>query len=368
MRTFTCDHCGHLVFFENTLCVQCGSALAFVPELMRIAALKPSAMLEGVWQLAGSLPEHGMQPLRMCSNRTYAGAACNFTTDADGSQPYCISCRQTRWLPNFSNPLNVLRASKVESAKRYLFYTLACLQLTSLNGRPAPIFDFLEDQPGQDPIMTGHLSGTITLNVAEADDDERARRRLAMFEPYRTLLGHLRHESGHFYWDVLIHDSQWLQPFRDLFGDERTDYGQALQTHYTLGPAGPKDWQTQHVSAYATAHPWEDWAETWAHYLHVMDLMETAASYRVQLRLPGHMASWPPIEDPFADPNISFERILQQCVPLTLMLNSLTRSLGQNDAYPFALSSGATTKLSFIHKVVTAHRRTAASSSFAASA
>lgn len=357
MRTFTCDHCGHLVFFENTTCVHCGSALAFVPEWMRLAALRPSAALPDIWEPAAPAADHRQQHLRMCRNRSALGAACNFTTNADGSQPYCVSCRQTRWLPNFSNPLNLQRANKVENAKRYLFYNLACLQLTALNGLPAPIFDFLEDLPDQAPIMTGHLSGIITLNVAEADDDERARRRMEMLEPYRTLLGHLRHESGHFYWDVLIRYTPWLQPFRDLFGDERQDYGQALQMHYSLGPVGPLGWQTQHVSAYAAAHPWEDWAESWAHYLHLMDLMETAASYHVQLRLPGHLASWPPIEDPFTQPQLDFEHILQQCVPLTLMLNSLTRSLGQSDAYPFALSTGAVAKLKFIHQVVGAHRR-----------
>lgn len=357
MRTFTCDHCGHLVFFENTTCVHCGAELAFVPEWMRMAALTPSAMLPDVWQAIAAPASHALSPLRMCRNRSAQGAACNFTTDADGTQPYCVSCRQTRWLPNFSNPRNLQRANKIENAKRYLFYTLACLQLTSLHGLPAPLFDFLEDQPDQAPVMTGHLSGIITLNVAEADDDERARRRLAMWEPYRTLLGHLRHESGHFYWDLLVrHSSAWLQPFRALFGDERQDYGQALQAHYQLGPLGPLNWQAQHVSAYAAAHPWEDWAESWAHYLHLMDLMETAASYRVQLQLPGHSASAPPIENPFAQPQQTFARIVQQCVPLTLMLNSLTRSLGQNDAYPFALSSGAIDKLSFIHQVVSAHR------------
>lgn len=356
MRAFTCDHCGHVVFFENTACVHCGCALAFVPERMRMAALAPAPTLSHVWHPVAPATAQAFPYLRMCHNRSSQGAVCNFTTDADGSQPYCVSCRQTRWLPNFANPHNVLRAHKVENAKRYLFYTLSCLQLTSLQGVPEPQFDFLEDLPGQDPVLTGHLSGTITLNVAEADDDERARRRMAMLEPYRTLLGHLRHESGHFFWEVLVRDTQWLSPFRALFGDERQDYSQSLQMHYAQGPAGPADWEQRHVSAYAAAHPWEDWAETWAHYLHMMDLMETAASYQVQLRVPGHMASCPPMADPFTQLQIPFEQILQQCIPLTLMLNSLNRSLGQNDAYPFALSNGAITKLKFIHEVVTAHR------------
>lgn len=357
MRAFTCDHCGHVVFFENTNCVHCQSTLAFVPERMRMAALAPLPNLPGLWAPLSPALREQLPFLRMCQNRDGLGVPCNFTTPGDGSQPYCISCRQTRWLPNFSNPHNLLRANKVETAKRYLFYTLSCLQLSSLQGFPAPVFDFLEDLPGGEPVMTGHLSGIITLNVAEADDDERARRRVAMHEPYRTLLGHLRHESGHFYWDTLIRDTHWLEHFRALFGDERQDYGQALQAYYANGPTCLESWQQQHVSAYAASHPWEDWAETWAHYLHVMDLVETAASYSVQLRLPGHVASWPPVEDPFANPGQSFEHILHQCVPLTLMLNSLNRSLGHNDAYPFALSAGAKAKLKFIHEVVANHRQ-----------
>lgn len=356
MRTFTCDHCGQLVFFENTSCVHCGSALAFVPERMCMAALTASATLPHTWEPQSPILRQAMASLRMCHNRSSNGATCNFTTDADGAQPYCISCRQTRWLPNLANPQNLLRTNQLENAKRYLFYTLSCLQLSALQGVPAPTFDFLEDLPRQPPVMTGHGSGTITLNVAEADDDERARRRVAMREPYRTLLGHLRHESGHFFWEVLVKDSAWLAPFRSLFGDERQDYAQALQAHYTRGPAGPADWQQQHISAYAAAHPWEDWAETWAHYLHMMDLLDTAASYRVQLRLPGQLASWPPMDDPFSATATPFEHLLQQCVPLTLMLNSLNRSLGHSDAYPFAPSAGAIAKLKFVHDVVTAHR------------
>lgn len=359
MRAFTCDHCGHLVFFENTQCVHCGAQLAFAPALMRMVALAPLSEPDGLWVALNAETARQLTPVRMCHNHRSAGAVCNFTTDADGSQPYCVSCRQTRWLPNFENPRNLIRANKFENAKRYLFYTLSRLSLSVLQGVKPPLFDFLEDQPGLPPIMTGHLAGTITLNVAEADDDERARRRLAMYEPYRTLLGHLRHESGHFFWDILIAQTPWQDRFRSLFGDERADYAQALQRHYALGSAGPAGWQQQHVSAYAAAHPWEDWAETWAHYLHLMDMMETAASYHLQMRLPGHMGSWPPMEDPFDLPQRSFESILQQCVPLTLMLNSLNRSLGQNDAYPFALSSGAIAKLSFIHDVVSQHRQSA---------
>lgn len=355
MRTFTCDQCGHLVFFENTTCVHCGSTLAFHPQDMRMLALRPSSNSE-IWQSISCTPSHHATRVRLCRNRSCEGAACNFTTDVDGSQPYCVSCRQTRWLPNLSNPQNLLRTYKIESAKRYLFYTLASLQLSSVQGLTAPVFDFLEQLPNHPPVLTGHTNGVITLNVAEADDDERARIRLALLEPYRTLLGHLRHESGHFFWDILIRETHWLAPFRVAFGDERTDYAQALQTYYARGNVATTDWQADYISHYATAHPWEDWAETWAHYLHMMDVMETAANYRIQLQLPEQIGYPLPIANPFQQPAISLEELLRQYVPLTLMLNSLNRSLGHGDAYPFALSAGAIAKLGFIHEVISAHR------------
>ena len=375
MRAFNCDHCGHLVFFDSTCCVHCGSTLAFVPEWLRIAALTPIAPAETTFppstptlppsaHTANVLPSELWQaidtrstaptPWRLCANHT-AYQACNFAVPAHDPQPLCISCRQTRWLPDLSDSANLRRWKVIEDAKRRLFYTLARLHLTRLDGVAAPEFEFLADQPGQ-PVMTGHRSGTIVLNVAEADDDERARRRMALHEPYRTLLGHLRHESGHFYWEALVHTQpDGLERFRSLFGDERQDYGQALQAHYAVGPAGPLGWQNQFVSAYATAHPWEDWAETWAHYLHMVDLVETAASYRTQLTIPGELGPHT-AQDPFTPEGRDFDAMIRAWVPLTLLLNSLNRSLGQDHAYPFALSQGAITKLRFVHDLLTPYQ------------
>src|SRR5437868_9942335 len=130
--------------------------------------------------------------------------------------------------------------------------------------------------------MTGHKDGIVTMKVEEADDVTRVRVRTQMREPYRTLLGHFRHETGHYYWDRLIANSDWLEPFRGLFGDERASYAEALDRHYQQG--APLDWQPQYVSAYATMHPWEDWAETWAHYLHMMDAVDTALGFGMSAR------------------------------------------------------------------------------------
>ncbi len=204
---------------------------------------------------------------------------------------------------------------------------------------------------GGPPVLTGHNEGVITINVAEADDAERERRRLALREPYRTLLGHLRHEIAHYYWDGLLARPSRLERFRELFGDESRDYAAALQTYYQQG--APGDWQDRHVSAYATAHPWEDWAETSAHYFHMLDTVETAASFGVALR-PKHPDAKAMTADPrtLASGDGSFDRLLQNWLPLTYALNELNRGMGLPDLYPFVLSAPAIEKLRFVHEVL----------------
>ncbi len=354
MKTFDCDHCSQPLFFENVQCLRCGSALAFLPDRLALAAIEPAPDADGLWRpraSAGTTPD---RTWRLCRNNTQH-RACNFAVPADDPNPFCVSCRQTRILPDLSVPRNRDRWYRIELAKRRLFYTLAKLALVATEppgGQPdGPVFEFLADLPGQQ-VLTGHCAGVITLNVAEADDAERVARRIALHEPYRTLLGHLRHESGHFYWDRLILAGGRLENFRAMFGDERADYGPALDAYYAAGGA-PAGWQQQHVSAYATAHPWEDWAETWAHYLHMVDLLETASSYRTKLVLPGKAArEAKEVADPFDRQPADFSRLVAQWVPLTLLLNSLNRSLGQDDAYPFALSGRALEKLRFVHVMI----------------
>ena len=176
---------------------------------------------------------------------------------------------------------NEERWRALEAAKRRLIYALKRLGLPLEAKREDAAkglaFDFLADAgPGQ-PVMTGHDDGLITINIAEADSAERERRRLELGEPYRTLLGHLRHEVGHYYWDVLVRDGGKIEACRAVFGDESVDYQEALDRHYQTG--APAGWEENFVSAYATMHPWEDFAETWTHYLHMVDTLDTAASF-----------------------------------------------------------------------------------------
>ncbi|HEX5737552.1 MAG TPA: putative zinc-binding metallopeptidase [Hydrogenophaga sp.] len=376
MRTFQCTHCHSLVFFNDLQCMQCGHALGFDPRTLSMCAVAPAEeqapeQTSQLWQVAGGAGAGERQPegpFRFCLNHT-EHQACNFLLNADDTQAYCVSCRQTRVIPNLANPGNLQRWATIEHAKRRLYYSLARLGLeegvAGEGGVRTPVYEFREDIPGEPPVMTGHDDGLITLNISEADDAERTRRRIDLHEPYRTLLGHLRHEVGHYYWDeFFLNDPPSLEAFRECFGDETEDYGQALQRHYQQPRA---DWQSAHVSCYATSHPWEDWAETWAHYLHLMDLLEIAASYRLAFELPGPNGPKPvQCLDPYAAmddpeqakkpsdsvPMPTLHELLSQGMSVSLVLNSLNRSLGQDDAYPFVLTTPVLDKMAFVHEIV----------------
>ncbi len=359
MRTFNCDHCRQPVFFENVQCLKCGSDLAFLPDRLALCAIEAVPdNTAGLWRRKSLRRAANAPAYRLCSNHV-DHQACNFAVPADDPNTLCVSCRQTRVLPDLSVPEHHQRWYRVEVAKRRLFYTLAKLGLVSATPptgqRDGPSFEFLADQPGQ-AVLTGHAEGLITLNIAEADDAERVRRRVELHEPYRTLLGHLRHESGHYFWDRLIRDGGRIDPWRTVFGDESRDYAQALHAHYAGGGAAP-GWEMHYVSAYATSHPWEDWAETWAHYLHMVDLLETAAAYSTRLTVPGSEQEVEEVANPFETGSVNFDPLVDQWVPLTLLLNSLNRSLGHEDAYPFALSTQALEKLRFVHDVIQAQRQ-----------
>jgi len=211
-------------------------------------------------------------------------------------------------------------------------------------------FHFLGNTNGQPRVLTGHDNGVITMNIAEADDVERERTRVSMHEPYRTVLGHFRHEIGHYYWDRLIKNSPRLDAFRKQFGDEQKDYNQTLQKYYRDGPR--LNWQENFVSAYASVHPWEDWAETWAHYLHMTDALETAAVCGLSLQ--PDRRDEPSMKKREVKPTQEqrFGDIVENWFPLTYVLNSLNRSMGLPDAYPFVLAPTTIDKLRFVHETI----------------
>ncbi|HLL11695.1 MAG TPA: putative zinc-binding metallopeptidase, partial [Rubrivivax sp.] len=283
---------------------------------------------------------------------------------APPSGTLCRCCRLTRTLPDLSQPGNADYWMRISSAQRRLVSTLIALKLpvrSKVDEDPVNglAFDLLHTLPGGPPIVTGHASGVITIDVEEADDARREQRRSDMHEPYRTMLGHLRHECGHYYWERLVlPNPDWLDRFRALFGDERQDYAAALQAYYSAG--APPDWSLRHISAYASAHPWEDWAETWAHYLHLVDTLDTARSFgldgsTVELDYERFHVSHLECE---ADPQAEqFVALINGWMELTGVLNELSRSMGVADFYPFVLSLPSLRKLHLIHRITHAQRQ-----------
>lgn len=349
MKLFTCQHCKQLLFFENVRCERCGHVLGYLPEEDTLSALEPEGE---AWR---PLAKAAHPTYRYCANAQHE--TCNWLVPADSDTPFCLACQHNRTIPDLSVPGNLDHWRKIETAKRRLIYTLLKLglPLTSKveDEERGLAFDFMADPdaPGAPKVMTGHDNGLITINLAEADEAERERRRAALGEPYRTLLGHFRHEVGHYYWDVLVRDGKHLDAFRALFGDDTLDYGEALKAHYARGPM--ENWQENYVSSYAAAHPWEDWAETWAHYLHIIDTLETAKAFRVRVDpevMPGDELSAEVDFNPYRVRD--FDRIVEAWLPLAFAVNSLNRSMGQPDLYPFVLSPTVIKKLDFVHEVI----------------
>jgi hypothetical protein len=345
MRSFFCDGCGGRLHYENTVCLSCGSALGFLPGEMRLRALQPTGD-PGWWQVVG---ESSGARWKKCRNYEVQNV-CNWMVPEDDGQAFCRSCTLNDVIPDLSVWQNRVHWARMECAKRRLLFSLLALRLPFCSKQEDPVrglaFRFLAD-PDDDfltdrRILTGHDGGIITINIAEADDAVREKMRLDLREVYRTVLGHFRHEAGHYFWDRFFADSGREEEVRVLFGDERVDYAAALQRHYANG--APPGWEQRHISSYAAAHAWEDWAETWAHYLHITDTLETAHCNGMQLRYPDGLRGAP---DPYAEENYS--RIAEAWLALRFVMNSLNRSMGLPDPYPFVMSTEVVRKLEFIH-------------------
>ncbi|TWB71888.1 hypothetical protein FBZ87_106132 [Nitrospirillum amazonense] len=353
MKLFNCQSCGQMLYFENRVCERCGHRLGYLPDDDKMHAVEAEG---DAWHALGA-PE---QFYKFCTNAELD--ACNWLLPAGSDEPLCAACRHNRTIPDVSCPTALAQWRKIELAKHRLFYTLIKLGLPLANRTDDPegglAFDFLDDPPqgtSEGAVMTGHDNGLITLALKEADDAERETRRTQLHEPYRTLLGHFRHEIGHYYWDRLVRDEDRLDACRALFGDDRQDYGAALQRHYDQG--APADWQQTFISAYAASHPWEDFAETWAHYLHIVDTLETAHAFGVRVRptvdRTGDLSAKVDF-NPYRHGTIA--DMVEAWLPIAFAVNNINRSMGQVDFYPFILTPAVIAKLGFIHDLVGADR------------
>jgi len=348
LKPYLCPNCSRPLHFEARVCPNCTFTLGFDPDSDQFLFLGDVAT---TWRDETGSPHDVV----VCLNNN-AHAVCNWLVPAIGDQPLCLACRHNRIIPDLFGPTVPERWAKIEAAKRRMFHTLLHMRLPletqaealAAGTAPGLTFDFLYDPVGEETgtvqITTGHEDGLITLNILEADDVQRERMRTGLGEPYRTLLGHFRHEVGHYYWSRLVAGTEEIDGFRDLFGDERISYEDAMQRHYNQVGAATTD---KYVSAYAAMHPWEDFAETFAHLLHIVDALATIGGFGMR------MTSWPGYEH---QPEVDFdpyhattEQLVSEWGPFAFAQNSVNRSLGQPDLYPFNLPPSVVAKLDFVN-------------------
>jgi hypothetical protein len=348
MRVFSCDNCGQLVFFDNSQCLRCEAPLGYVHSEREIISLVGTAD-EGL--VDRSTPA---RTWRRCATSALTG--CNWLVPGAGGA-LCESCQLTRTRPADTDAVGLQELGHSEMAKRRLIFQLAELGLP-VERRQEDVgtglaFDLLSST--QRKVITGHDNGIVTLDLAEADDEHRERLRLQLSEPYRTLLGHFRHEIGHYYWPLLVKDPDELGACRALFGDDRADYAEAVKSHYDTSSEDDDSWQQHYISRYATMHPYEDWAETFAHYLHILDTLQTAESFglgapgvagskRLARRIGAHPTR--------PDGSTTFREVVDNWLELSYALNQINRSMGNKDLYPFVLAAPVIQKMAFVDHLV----------------
>ncbi len=348
MKIFTCGYCSHAVYFENYTCENCGHLSGFRDHDRVMLTFN---------QIGDTLISDREQvEYKYCKNKEFD--VCNWVLEKNNPEDYCNACLLNRTIPNLADLDNFEKWQNLEIAKHRLVYQLQKIglaipsKLRDINGL---CFDFVAQQ-NNPKLMTGHDNGVITILLREADSVLREQMRKHFLEPYRTLIGHLRHEVGHYFWDRLIYtDPKVLEEFRTIFGDERENYSEALQLYYKVG--APSKWETSFISKYATSHAWEDWAETWAHYLHIMDMVETAYFFGVTVEpLKNRKELKAKVTfDPYTIED--FDVIIKTCRPLSFAVNSINRAMGVPDVYPFIITEAVVDKLKFIHCLLLSKRQ-----------
>lgn len=322
MRSYRCRVCHNPLHFENSQCVSCGSRLAYSRDEREIVPVDEQGRYDA--------PDG--DTWFVCRNLTLSG--CTWLASSEGAQ--CSACDLTRTRPHDSDAVGLRQFWDAERAKRQLVAELDELGFPVVDKHTDPddglAFDLLSSVA--ESVTIGHADGVITIDLAETDASHRERLREQLDEPYRTMLGHFRHESGHYFEWQLVRGEERMARCRELFGDESKDYQAELDRHYEQGP--PQGWEASYISAYATMHPFEDFAETWAHYLHICDTIETAAEYG--LGTTGSRATAGSFR----------ELVVDTWIPLAIALNMINRSMGHDDLYPFVIPGPVLDKLEFV--------------------
>ena len=348
MKVFQCGNCDYPIFFENYECENCRHVSGYRDVDRQMLTFDPSE--------STLLSDREKIEYKYCKNHEHG--VCNWLILKDSPEDFCRACQLNRTIPDLSDSTNFPKWKNLEVAKHRLIYQLQKIGLSlpsKMTSAEGLCFDFIAKSKTSN-IMTGHANGVITILLREADSVLREQAKQEMQERYRTLIGHLRHEVGHYFWEQLISsDEDALRSFRNIFGNEQANYGDALQAYYKNG--APDNWRDSFISKYATSHPWEDWAETWAHYLHIMDMVETAHFFGIEVNNK-EISENMKIASSF-DPYTlqDFETIVQTCVPLSFAVNSINRAMGIPDVYPFVISPTVANKMKFIHQLLLPKRK-----------
>ncbi len=343
MRVFRCPRCGSVAFLETLTCDACGLQMGLHPPTLGMRpAPEQGADVDGTWWFP-------------CSNRSWG---CNWLAQADSGSGRCLACRLIHERPDNDDTLGLEKLASATADERRLLVQLADLGLPV---RPwyeqagGLGFDLISSRSDGARVMTGHANGIVTIDLAESLDEHREALRVKLGEPYRTMLGHFRHEVGHYYEWVLVEQTDWIEECRSLFGDERTSYKDAIARHYREG--APHDWSESFISEYATMHPWEDFAECFAHYLHLTGTLQTAAGGQLTVQVDGvpHIADGP-VHPRTSYADATMDQILADWLPVSTFLNRVNRAMGKRDLYPFDIPAPVARKLDLVHRVVTAAR------------
>ncbi|MBR7744281.1 putative zinc-binding metallopeptidase [Phycicoccus sp. BSK3Z-2] len=325
MRAFRCRVCDAGLFFENSVCVSCGTSLGFSRAERAIVPLDE----KGRYVDAAGAVWH------VCCNLGLSG--CTWLASSRGGQ--CSACDLTRTRPADDDEVGMSQLQVAEAAKRHLVVELDTLGLPVVgkdeDEENGLAFDLLSSV--DENVVIGHANGVVTIDLAESADDRREKVRVQLDEPYRTMLGHFRHEVGHYYDWQLVTEGPLRDRYRELFGDERADYQAEIDRHYAQGP--PEDWPERFISRYATMHPFEDFAECFAHYLHICDTVDTAAEQGLLAVSPSAFSS---VRD----------LVVGVWIPLSTALNQINRSMGKDDLYPFVIPAPVLDKLELVASVV----------------
>jgi hypothetical protein len=319
--------------------------LGFLPATLEMVELSQSGVALGA------------QSWITCANR---GWECNWLLPEDAGTARCFCCRLTRNRPASDDTIALEKLVEASRSKRRLLIQLAQLGLPVdpyYEREGGLAFDLVSSYSGDGPVTTGHASGVITIDLVETLDAYRERLRVQLGEPYRTMLGHFRHEVAHYYQWILVEQGPLIDECRELFGDERNSYSDALDRHYRLG--APDGWEESYISEYATMHPWEDFAETFAHYLHITDTLTTAGSGGMVLdasRLEGIIDEDIVPRSSYTDRE--FDDVVADWQWLSMFFNAVNHAMGKDDLYPFRLVAPVIRKLAFVHEVVRQTERT----------